>query len=333
MLPKRETIIPFLHPFLMLPLPRFLQRPEDLLLRKAERGGVLVGGGGDYLQVVQLREDGFLGDPGDACDQTSLHVGVVLEGVHEEAFEEGDDLVPEMAQPGFQHGCVILVKEDDGLFPIIPLQVPAEPPERRLSRPVRHVVPHGPEEGPVVLIEQIRFHDVFMHLVDVSEQLLDRVLHRFRVVRPLLLVIPSAVKGLHPREAQEYHRICALQRPETFLLPDLPSLKQVSPALVPIGEKALYRAHVQCLAEPARTRDQGDAVPLIPPLPDEIRLINIEYMVTHHVPIILVTKSMPHFCACFHLQSSLLGSYHYFTIFPVFRQYLSSFPSWNRMPK
>ena len=142
MFPKRKTVIPFLHPYLMLPLSRFLQRPEDLLLRKAERGSVLVGGSGDYLQMIELRENGFLGNPGDACNQPSLHAGVVLESVHEEAFEKGDYLIPEMAQPGFQHGRVILVKEDDGLFPIIPLQIPAEPSECHLRCPVRHVVPH-----------------------------------------------------------------------------------------------------------------------------------------------------------------------------------------------
>ena len=38
------------------PLSRFLQRPEDLLLRKAERGSVLVGGSGDYLQLIQTAD-------------------------------------------------------------------------------------------------------------------------------------------------------------------------------------------------------------------------------------------------------------------------------------
>ena len=79
-------------------------------------------------------------------------------------------------------------------------------------------------------------------------------------------------------------------QPTHFLaFPNLLTLEQIAFLLILIGEKALDCTHIQRFAKPARTCNQRDFICIVPPLPDKIRLVNIEDVIVHHFLIILIS--------------------------------------------
>ena len=92
-------------------------------------------------------------------------------------------------------------------------------------------------------------------------------------------------------------------QPTHFLaFPNLLTLEQIAFLLILIGEKALDCTHIQRFAKPARTCNQRDFICIVPPLPDKIRLVNIEDVIVHHFLIILISKCMfdPHLTSPFY---------------------------------
>ena len=86
-------------------------------------------------------------------------------------------------------------------------------------------------------------------------------------------------------------------QPAHFLVfPNLLSLEQIAFLLILIGEKALDCTHIQRFPKPARTCNQRDFICIVPPLPDKIRLVNIEDVIVHHFLIILISQCVlyPH---------------------------------------
>ena len=92
-------------------------------------------------------------------------------------------------------------------------------------------------------------------------------------------------------KTQEYHRKRPLQPPVLLIVPDRLPLKQVAPTRILVGEEALDRAHIERLAESARSGDQRDLIAALPPFPDEIRLVDIKDVLRDDFLVVLISES------------------------------------------
>ena len=67
---------------------------------------------GGYCRIVEVAEDALLGYFEYPDDHRLLQIGVVLEGLHHEAADEGDHLIVEAAGVGGVQRGVVLVQQD-----------------------------------------------------------------------------------------------------------------------------------------------------------------------------------------------------------------------------
>ena len=79
-----ESVIPVLDVQLILFSETLLfQSMEDLFLCKAKCCGILVRGGSDHIQIIQVGEYRFFADPGDPCHDRSFERWICFECVVE----------------------------------------------------------------------------------------------------------------------------------------------------------------------------------------------------------------------------------------------------------
>ena len=92
-------------------------------------------------------------------------------------------------------------------------------------------------------------------------------------------------------ERQIDNRISPSQTYEIFPFPYLKPLKQILPVFILNRKKGLDHTHVQCLPKSPGPGDQGNAVPVFPPLPNKMGFVNIKIISLAYGLKILVSDS------------------------------------------
>ena len=96
----------------------------------------------------------------------------------------------------------------------------------------------------------------------------------FNLLNRILIIIL-----LHICKANKNHRIGSLQLAIFLLFPNGKSLKKVSSFCILSWKKTVQHTHIQCFSKSPRTGNKGNIICIFPPLPDEIRFINIKIVV------------------------------------------------------
>ena len=86
---------------------------------------------------------------------------------------------------------------------------------------------------------------------------------------------PNENKNIANR-ANRKHIINTLGITKDNLSRYIKSFKQISPVCIFIGKKAVEHTHIKGFAKTSWTCDQRNIIPVVPPLPYEICLINVE---------------------------------------------------------
>ena len=119
--------------------------------------------------------------------------------------------------------------------------------------------------------------------------LLHRRFHGVYAVKLCVFICRFGIPRFCPCKTHKNHWKLPVQPAHFLVFPNLLSLEQIAFLLILIGEKALDCTHIQRFPKPARTCNQRDFICIVPPLPDKIRLVNIEDVIVHHFLIILIS--------------------------------------------
>ena len=167
----------------------------------------------------------------------------------------------------FLHRRVVLIQQNNHSSAVIPRQIHTHIIECRCGLRIAHM--------------QIDLVVCFL-LISAQQIPIQKIPVFFIYSRNLLFDLDFRFRKLicfHGCKTQKDHRICSLKFPIFSFFPNAKSFKQIAPDGIFIREKAVQHAHIQCLAKAAGAGDQGDFIPVFPPVLDEVRFIHKEIMV------------------------------------------------------
>ena len=194
---------------------------------------------------------------------------------------------------GFLQRRVILVQQDNDLFAIIARQIARQGVQGTCRQIVFHLRRYPAEVVLFFPIQTAAFQQKIVLIIQFSNNLAN--------LSPGVRKCPCFHFG--KRKADD--RISPLDEPVALLLPDGKAFEQLSSPRTIYREKLLHHTHVQCLAEAPRTGNQGHAVLVFPPFPDEAGFVYIKKVFCNDCLKVLMSNAD---CPCHKLPPNMMIS-------------------------
>ena len=178
--------------------------------------------------------------------------------------KEANCLIPAAAKPRLLHRGIVLIKQHNHFFSIIPFEIDTQGGNGHLCLYILHPFIYRKKRFSVILIKYVRLHNILEHCIKICN---DNFYCRLQILN---------ITSLYARKTQKYYRICSLQLPVFFIIPDFKAIKQISSACIFVWKKALQHAHIQRFSKSARTCNKRYRRTAFPPFFNKFALIYIK---------------------------------------------------------